>query len=196
MNDVIMQSSLYRKLVPSKTKLVASAALSTLMVLIVGVGGGLSVMLVKEQQSAWDMFVLSAFMIIFLGVLLFIGIRDYRRQIRQYKGNLARLEQFDAQDMLALESEIEGTEFRYKTFYLLDRYMYVPKAKLLIKYTDIREFKTIVHSTNGVNDSMKAEITDNFGIKYTVNIKQWKDFYIYRPLFLKDLDEKLQNCGK
>lgn len=196
MNDVIMQSSLYRKLVPSKAKLVASAALSTLMVLIVGVGGGLSVMLVKEQQSAWDMFVLSAFMIIFLGILLFIGIRGYRRQIRQYKGNLARLEQFDAQDMLALESEIEGTEFRYKTFYLLDRYMYVPKAKLLIKYTDIREFKTIVHSTNGVNDSMKAEITDNFGIKYTVNIKQWKDFYIYRPLFLKDLDEKIQNCGK
>lgn len=196
MNDVIMQSRLYRKLVPSKAKLVASAALSTLMVLIVGVGGGLSVMLVKEQQSAWDMLVLSAFMIIFLGVLLFIGIRGYRRQIRQYKGNLARLEQFDAQDMLALESEIEGTEFRYKTFYLLDRYMYVPKAKLLIKYTDIREFKTIVHSTNGVNDSMKAEITDNFGIKYTVNIKQWKDFYIYRPLFLKDLDEKIQNCGK
>lgn len=196
MNDVIMQSRLYRKLVPSKAKLVASAALSTLMVLIVGVGGGLSVMLVKEQQSAWDMFVLSAFMIIFLGVLLFIGIRGYRRQIRQYRGNLARLEQFDAQDMMALESEIEGTEFRYKTFYLLDRYMYVPKAKLLIKYTDIREFKTIVHSTNGVNDSMKAEITDNFGIKYTVNIKQWKDFYIYRPLFLKDLDEKIQNCGK
>lgn len=98
--------------------------------------------------------------------------------------------------MLALESEIEGSEFRYKTFYLLDRYMYVPKAKLLIKYTDIREFKTIVHSTNGVNDSMKAEITDNFGIKYTVNIKRWKDFYIYRPLFLKDLDEKIQNCGK
>lgn len=196
MNDVIMQSRLYRKLVPSKAKLVASAALSTLMVLIVGVGGGLSVMLVKEQQSAWDMFVLSAFMIIFLGILLFIGIRGYRRQIRQYKGNLARLEQFDAQDMLALESEIEGTEFRYKTFYLLDRYMYVPKAKLLIKYTDIREFKTIVHSTKGVNDSMKAEITDNFGIKYTVNIKQWKDFYIYRPLFLKDLDEKIQNCGK
>lgn len=196
MNDVIMQSRLYRKLVPSKAKLVASAALSTLMVLIVGVGGGLSVMLVKEQQSAWDMFVLSAFMIIFLGILLFIGIRGYRRQIRQYKGNLARLEQFDAQDMLALESEIEGTEFRYKTFYLLDRYMYVPKAKLLIKYTDIREFKTIVHSAKGVNDSMKAEITDNFGIKYTVNIKQWKDFYIYRPLFLKDLDEKIQNCGK
>lgn len=196
MNDVIMQSRLYRKLVPSKAKLVASAALSTLMVLIVGVGGGLSVLLVKEQQSAWDMLVLSAFMIIFLGVLLFIGIRGYRRQIRQYKGNLARLEQFDAQDMLALESEIEGTEFRYKTFYLLDRYMYVPKAKLLIKYTDIREFKTIVHSTKGVNDSMKAEITDNFGIKYTVNIKQWKDFYIYRPLFLKDLDEKIQNCGK
>lgn len=196
MNDVIMQSRLYRKLVPSKAKLVASATLSTLMVLIVGVGGGLSVMLVKEQQSAWDMFVLSAFMIIFLGVLLFIGIRGYRRQIRQYKGNLARLEQFDAQDMLALESEIEGSEFKYKTFYLLDRYMYVPKAKLLIKYTDIREFKTIVHSTNGVNDSMKAEITDNFGIKYTVNIKQWKDFYIYRPLFLKDLDEKIQNCGK
>lgn len=196
MNDVIMQSRLYRKLVPSKAKLVASAAVSVLLALVVIVAGTLSIILVKEQQSAWDVFLLSAFMIIFLGVLLFVGIRGYRRQIRQYKGNLARLEQFDAQDMLALESEIEGTEFRYKTFYLLDRYMYVPKAKLLIKYTDIREFKTIVHSTNGVNDSMKAEITDNFGIKYTANIKQWKDFYIYRPLFLKDLDEKIQNCGK
>lgn len=132
----------------------------------------------------------------FSGYPAFIGIRGFKRQVKQYRGNLARLEQFDAQDMLALESEIEGSEFKYKTFYLLDRYMYVPKAKLLIKYTDIREFKTIVHSTNGVNDSMKAEITDNFGIKYTVNIKRWKDFYIYRPLFLKDLDEKIQNCGK
>lgn len=196
MNEAMSQSRLYRKLVPSKARLVTSAAVSALMALIVGVGGTLSIILVKEQQSAWDVFLLSAFMIIFLGVLIFIGIRGYRRQLRQYKGNLARLECFDAQDMLALESEIEGSEFRYKTFYLLDRYMYVPKAKLLIKYSDIRGFKTIVHSTNGVNDSMKAEITDNFGIKYTVNIKQWKDFYIYRPLFLKDLDEKIQNCGK
>lgn len=196
MNDVLMQSRLYRKLVPSKAKLVASAVVSVLLALVVIVGGTLSIILVKEQQSAWDVFLLSAFMIIFLGVLIFIGIRGYRRQLRQYKGNLVRLECFDAQDMLALESEIEGTEFRYKTFYLLDRYMYVPRAKLLIKYSDIREFKTIVHSTKGVNDSMKAEITDNFGIKYTANIKQWKDFYIYRPLFLKDLDEKIQNCGK
>ena len=196
MNEVMSRSRLYRKLVPSKAKLVTSAAISTLMALIVGVGGGLSVMLVKEQQSAWDMLVLCGFLIIFLGILLFIGIRGFKRQVKQYRGNLARLEQFDAQDMLALESEIEGSEFKYNTFYLLDRYMYVPKAKLLIKYTDIREFKTIVHSTNGVNDSMKAEITDNVGIKYTVNIKRWKDFYIYRPLFLKDLDEKIQNCGK
>lgn len=167
MNEVMSQSRLYRKLVPSKAKLVTSAAISTLMALIVGVGGGLSVMLVKEQQSAWDMLVLCGFLMIFLGILLFIGIRGFKRQVKQYRGNLARLEQFDAQDMLALESEIEGSEF-----------------------------KTIVHSTNGVNDSMKAEITDNFGIKYTVNIKRWKDFYIYRPLFLKDLDEKIQNCGK
>ena len=176
MNEVMSQSRLYRKLVPSKAKLVTSAAISILMALIVGVGGGLSVMLVKEQQSAWDMLVLCGFLVIFLGILLFIGIRGFKRQVKQYRGNLARLEQFDAQDMLALESEIEGSEFKYKT--------------------DIREFKTIVHSTNGVNDSMKAEITDNFGIKYTVNIKRWKDFYIYRPLFLKDLDEKIQNCGK
>ena len=196
MNDVLMQSRLYRKLVPSKAKLVASTVVSVLLALVVIVGGTLSIILVKEQQSAWDVFLLSAFMIIFLGVLIFIGIRGHRRQLRQYKGNLARLGCFDAQDMMALESEIDGTEFRYKTFYLLDRYMYVPKAKLLIKYSDIRGFKTIVHSTNGVNDSMKAEITDNFGIKYTANIKQWKDFYIYRPLFLKDLDEKIQNCGK
>lgn len=52
MNEVMSQSRLCRKLVPSKAKLVTSAAISTLMALIVGVGGGLSVMLVKEQQSA------------------------------------------------------------------------------------------------------------------------------------------------
>ena len=126
MNEVMSQSRLCRKLVPSKAKLVMSAAISTLMALIVGVGGGLSVMLVKEQQSAWDMLMLCGFLIIFLGILLFIGIRGFKRQVKQYRGNLARLEQFDAQDMLALESEIEGSEFKYNTFYLLDRYMYVP----------------------------------------------------------------------
>ena len=108
MNEVMSQSRLCRKLVPSKAKLVTSAAISTLMALIVGVGGGLSVMLVKEQQSAWDMLVLCGFLIIFLGILLFIGIRGFKRQVKQYRGNLARLEQFDAQDMLALESEIRG----------------------------------------------------------------------------------------
>ena len=196
MNDVIKQGRLYKKLAPSKAKLVLSAAGSGFLALLVIIGGGLSVMLVKDQQSAWDVLVLSAFLIVFLGVLLFIGIRGFKRQLRQYRGNLDRLERLDTQDMQILESEIEGSEFLYKTFYLLDRYMYVPKAKLLIKYSDIREFKTIVHSTKGMNDNMKAEITDDLGVKYTVNIKQWKDFYIYRPLFLKDLDEKMKNCGK
>ena len=51
MNEVMSQSRLYRKLVPSKAKLVTSAAISTLMALIVGVGGGLSVMLVKETAE-------------------------------------------------------------------------------------------------------------------------------------------------
>lgn len=50
MNEVMSQSRLYRKLVPSKAKLVTSAAISTLMALIVGVGGGLSVMLVKNSR--------------------------------------------------------------------------------------------------------------------------------------------------
>jgi len=94
MNEVMSQSRLYRKLVPSKAKLVTSAAISILM--IVGVGGGLSVMLVKEQQSAWDMLMLCGFLVIFLGILLFIGIRGFKRQVKQYRGNLARLEQFDA----------------------------------------------------------------------------------------------------
>ena len=121
MNDVIMQSRLYRKLVPSKAKLVTSAAISTLMALIVGVGGGLSVMLVKEQQSAWDMLMLCGFLVIFLGILLFIGIRGFKRQVKQYRGNLARLEQFDAQDMLALESEIEEASSNTRPFiYLTD----------------------------------------------------------------------------
>ena len=39
MNEVMSQSRLYRKLVPSKAKLVTSAAISTLMALIVGVDG-------------------------------------------------------------------------------------------------------------------------------------------------------------
>ena len=88
MNEVMSQSRLYRKLVPSKAKLVTSAAISTLMALIVGVGGGLSVMLVKEQQSAWDMLMLCGFLVIFLGILLFIGIRGFKRQVNNTEGTL------------------------------------------------------------------------------------------------------------
>ena len=73
MNEVMSQSRLYRKLVPSKARLVTSAAVSTLMALIVGVGGGLSVMLVREQQSAWDTLMLCGFLIIFLGILLHLS---------------------------------------------------------------------------------------------------------------------------
>lgn len=40
MNEVMSQSRLYRKLVPSKAKLVTSAAISTLMALIVALAVG------------------------------------------------------------------------------------------------------------------------------------------------------------
>ena len=65
MNEVMSKSRLYRKLVPSKAKLVTSAVGSGFLALLVVVGGGLSVMLVKEQQSAWDMLVLCGFLMIF-----------------------------------------------------------------------------------------------------------------------------------
>ncbi len=196
MNDDLRNVGLYRKLVPSKVKLVLSAAISLILILTVGAFGVFGCIQIYREQSKDDFILLVLFLLVFFGVLVFISARGFLRQKRQYDGNSERLSRISKYELERIEEQLESSEYFYKTLYLLDGYMYVPKIKLLIRYTDIRGFKTIIHSTNGMNDGIKIEIADSDGVKYCFGVKKWKDFFMERPVFLEKLDEKIQNCVK
>lgn len=74
--------------------------------------------------------------------------------------------------------------------------MYVPSVKLLLKYTDLTAFKTIIHRTNFITDGANAEIKDEDNLTYNVRIKKWKAFLDNREEFLKDLDYKIKNSER
>jgi hypothetical protein len=106
-----------------------------------------------------------------------------RKTVRQNAQNSKRLNRLSYIDFVALEDEILQTGKFYKTFYMLEEYMYIPKARLLIKYADIAEFKSIIQkSIYGVRCGVKVEITDPDDVKYECSVGKWK-------LFLRDEDE-------
>lgn len=78
----------------------------------------------------------------------------------------------------------------FKTFYFLNDYLYIPKAKLLIKYLDIQKFQPTIHSTNGIQDSVWIDLTDVENNKYRFYVKKWKDYLDYKYMFDDMLDAK------
>lgn len=89
-----------------------------------------------------------------------------------------------------LEYELSQTEFMFKTFYFLNDYLYIPKAKLLIKYLDIQKFQPTIHSTNGIQDSVWIDLTDVENNKYRFYVKKWNDYLDYKYMFDDMLDAK------
>ncbi len=112
--------------------------------------------------------------IVGIGVYVFFSIKSLKKKIRT---NAAKLRYINDYASEKTEQEIENSEIMYGTFYLLEDYFYAPKSRLIIKYEDIDEFKNIIHSTNGIKDSVIIAITDKNDIMYEISVKKWKDYY-------------------
>lgn len=86
------------------------------------------------------------------------------------------LDSLDEHLLERLEEEVRTAEKYFKCFYVLDEFLFVPKAGLLLRYDEIKKFKTIYHSTNSIPDGVFIEIFDSENIKYCFSVKKWRDY--------------------
>lgn len=177
---------LYRNIYPSSAPEIASiifvSVISAAIALFMIYG-------IYITSSAGDMATAAVITIIccvLAGLLLFWGIKDIKNTKLLNNKRRKIADDTDISVFERLEEEIQNTEFRYKTFYMLEDYLYVPGAKLLIKYEDINFYRNIVHSTNGIKDGIRTEITDADGLVFAFRVVKWR-------AYLKEMNEFTQH---
>ncbi len=106
------------------------------------------------------------------------------------------VESLSDEDFFRLDSQINGAEYFFKTFYFLEDHLYVPRGRLLIGYLNITNVNTIVHSTNGITDAAYVEITDEEGIVTKFSVAKWRDFLDMKYMFDDMLSENIARCGE
>lgn len=71
--------------------------------------------------------------------------------------------------------------------------MKAAKSCFIIGYQEIVEFKNIIHSTNGIKDSIIVAITDKNDVVFEISVKKWKDYYKRCNSISEILYEKQRN---
>lgn len=174
-----MNSELYRTIIRCKNDTRREITIHAVVYLVLAAVGILCFLGVRSTESLESAIGLALAFIIGIGVYAFFSIRKMKSTIALNRKREERLNALSEAQLSALDTEIESAQIRYKTFYLLDEYFYAPKYKLLIRYDEIREFKNIIHSTNGIKDSVFIAITDTDGLMFEISVKQWKEYYKY-----------------
>ncbi len=174
-----MESKLYRNIIRCKNDTRCEIVIHAVIYFLLAVVGILCFLGVRSTESLESAIGFALAFIIGIGVYSFFSIRKIKNTIALNLKREERLNALDEAQLSALDMEIESTQIKYKTFYLLEDYFYVPKYKLLIRYDEIREFKNIIHSTNGIKDSIFIVITDTDGLVFEISVKQWKEYYKY-----------------
>lgn len=192
MDSELKNSRLYRKLKVSNAAPLILGTVALVSLLVIEIFS----LVVASSESLYGgdgtgMGLAVTALVLIIGAIVFFSVRKTRRMNAQ---KMKRLSALNYYDFTALEEQIAHTELMYKTFYLLDEYMYIPRAKLLIKYADIQNFQSIIHSTNGIKDGVKVKITDCDGIVYEAVVRQWRQYFINVDEFVETLNEKRRRC--
>ena len=174
-----MNSELYKNLIRCKNDTRREITIHAVVYLVLIVAGVLCFLGVHSTEGLESAIYFVLVFIIGIGVYAFFSIRKVRTTIALNRKREERLKALSEAQLAALDKEIENVQLQFKTFYLLENYFYVPKDKLLIRYDEIREFKNIIHSTNGIKDSIIIAITDTDGLLFEINVKHWKEYYKY-----------------
>jgi len=172
-------TSLKKDILRCKSSTKREITINSLVCLVIVVMGLLCFFSVKENEGIESALYMLLVFIVGIGTYIFFSLRKMKESIALNKKKEERINNLSESEISELERQIENTEFQYKTFYMLDDFFYVPKYHFLIKYTEIKEFKNIIHSTNGVEDSMIIAVTDTDGFFYKMYVKQWKEYQKY-----------------
>ena len=170
-------SRLYRRIMRCKADTRREVIIYLSVVLLLTSLGLLCCFGVYHSEGLLSAAGLALVLMVCIGIYSFFSLRKMKRIITVNRKKAERVSSLSDAELLSLEARIERAEFQYKTFYVLDDFLYVPKIKLLIPHSEIRGFVNVLHKTNGMNDGMQIEITDTDGLVYETWVKKWKEYY-------------------
>ena len=133
------------------------------------------------------------FAVAVLVLVSFLMIRSAKKNLR-YQNSLAKKRKrmrnaLSYNQFAELETEINGTERFCGTVYFLDKFVYVPKTRLLIEYENIKTVTTVTHTTDGLTDGARVIIVDENGMSYEFWIFKWKQFLENQELFREKISK-------
>lgn len=98
----------------------------------------------------------------------------YRICIAEQRKIIRRLLSFN--QWYEIQAEIDNTIKSWGTVYFLDKFIYIPKIRLMIEYENICKAAVVTRTTDGLTDGARVELTDNNELTYKVWILKWKEF--------------------
>lgn len=150
-------------------------------------GGGFGIYAAARMQDI-GAGVVSLVILVGLEALIFSVEKKKISNLRwMYAKQQERFLALTADDLDRLDREAAASELRYKTFCLLQDYLYIPRAGLLLRYQEIAFWKTVRHSTNGMADAAWVEISEPDGMVWKVQVRLWKTYLSELDSFLAAL---------
>lgn len=175
-------SRLYRQLMRCKADTRREIAIYSAVFALFAVLGILCCFGVYQSESIASAIGFALFFLAVMGVFGFFSWRKLKVRIAVNRKKAERVSSLSEAELSSLETQIERAELQYKTFYMLDEFFYVPKIKLLIRYSDMRGFVNVIHKTAfytreaSVKDAMRIEVYDKDGLVYPAWVKQWRKY--------------------
>lgn len=186
MDDIMKHSRLCRSIRPRKGQEIAMLIVYPLLFLTVMFCGGFCCIIFGSEEPVGAL-VCGAILLLLLALIGWSSWKAIRNIQRLNELKAQRLHYLNAAKLEALEEEIARTAFRYKTFYLLQEYLYAPRSGVLIHYANIGFWRTVRHSTNFVPDSVWVELTDKSGVMQKIQVRQWRQYLNEHDDFMKEL---------
>lgn len=118
------------------------------------------------------------------------AIKWTKQEQRKIDKRFELIERIGDAEWNSMDDQMARKEFWFDTFYQLEDYLYVPKERLLIRYTDIKLFKTVLHRTNGVQNGVHIEITDEEELISKFYVKKWREYLDFQQKFMDAMNEK------
>lgn len=143
-----------------------------------------------ENENYSELFFVGIVSIALYAVIAVIVIRSLKNEKRALDSRDERLRLLDTASLERLEEEVQSAEFHFKSIYVLDEYLFVPKAGLLLDFGSIKSYKTIYHSTNSIPDAVFVEIFDQNNVKYYFSVRKWREYKKGYYDFMELLDSK------
>ncbi|MDE5563688.1 MAG: DUF2892 domain-containing protein [Oscillospiraceae bacterium] len=128
--------------------------------------------------------------LLFTGLILLVFLPNEIKKSRyQNIVKTNRFAKFTEDDFLRLENELYDAPYLYKTFYLLEQYLFIPQVGMLLSYDEIRSVRTVVHKKNLIPQGATVYFLCP-DIELDVHIVQWSKYLKETNVFMRRLDEK------